>query len=238
MFEQSVAVSPNIMHSSSRLIVAMLLFVCAVQNCWAQSSGRFSGFYGGVEGGAISYNTQITFDGVDDPAGRGGVGYGAFFGYNLDRTDILIGGEAIFTFASDPDPYTFSPSVVGFSELDVLRAASAGLDVRIGYVVVERILVHGNVGVSLNRQSVFVDGTPLKQFEGATDAKTFGAIQPGAGLEVILAQGLGVRFVVRMLNGVDLSASDFGSIPVDASLSRLDVEPSQVQIFSGLTYHF
>lgn len=182
----------------------------------------------------MSYNTQITFDGVDDPAGRGGVGYGAAVGYNHLRDRLLLGAELMFTDAPDPDPYTFDPAVIGFSEMDVLRGASVGLDVRAGVLLTKSILAYGAVGYSANHQSVRLDGVPLEEFANGSGPKRYGAVQLTAGLEWAFHERVGIRTSFRKLNGVDLSAEDFGTIPMDASLSRLDVEPSQQHFFTSI----
>ena len=128
------------------LVCGILASLSTAGSAKAQSSDYFSGLYGGLEGGTISYNTQITFDGVDDPAGRSGAGYGAVVGYNHTYEKVLVGAELVFNLASDPDPYTFDPAVVGFSDMDVRRAASFGLDVRVGYLVIEKILLYATLG--------------------------------------------------------------------------------------------
>lgn len=203
-------------------------------NVRAQASEFFSGFYGGLEGGAISYNTRIVFDGVDDPAGRGDVMYGVFSGYNHTYEKLMVGAELSFHLAAHPEPYTFDPAVVGFAELDVWRGASVGLDVRAGYLVTERVLLTGYIGYSINSQSVRIDDIPLDRFAGGAAAETFGAFQSGAGLEVILCSSVGIRASFRTLAGHDLSAPDFGTIPRDASITRFDVEPRQHQYLAGL----
>ncbi len=202
----------------------------------AQSPGYFSGIYGGIEGGTVSFNTQITFDGVDDPAGRGSIIYGAFLGYNQIYEPFLVGTELVFNLVSHPDPYTFDPSAVGFSEMDVRRGASVGVDVRGGYLAIERILLYGTAGFSYNSQSVRIDDVPLEQFDGGSGAKKFGALQLGVGLEVAVHLQIHLRASVRTLQGRDLSAADFGTIPTDASLSRFDVEPSQLQFLFGVAF--
>lgn len=204
----------------------------------AQAPGHFSGFYGGLEGGTISYHTQITFDGVDDPAGRGGAGYGAFLGYNHTYGAGLLGAEMVVNLASVPDPYTFDPAVAGFAELDVTRGPSVGLDVRVGYLVLERLLLYGSVGYSANEQAVRIDGISLNQFPGGASDDVFGALQFGAGLEVAVRSRLGLRASFRSLAGHDLNATDFGTIPTAASLTRFDVEPSHQQFFAGLLVRF
>ncbi len=220
------------------LVLGTLISLSTISNVRAQSSDYFSGFYGGFEGGAISYNTQITFDGVDDPAGRGGAGYGAFFGYNHTYEKLSVGAELLFNLASDPDPYTFDPAVAGFAELDLRRGASFGLDVRAGYLMTERFLLYGSVGYSANKQSVRIDGVPLDQLAGGAAAEEFGASQFGTGLEVAIHPKLGIRVSFRSLTGHDLNVTDFGTIPTDASLTRFDVEPSQQQFFAGLIFRF
>ncbi len=220
------------------LVLGILVSLIAAGRVQAQSPEYFSGFYVGLEGGTISYNTQITFDGVDDPAGRSGAGYGALLGYNHTYAKVLVGAELVFNLASDPDPYTFDPAVVGFSEMDVRRAASIGLDLRAGYLVIQRILLYAAIGYSANTQSVRMDGVPLEQFAGGAAEEAFGAFQYGGGLEVALHRKLGFRFSFRTLRGHDLSATDFGTIPTTASLTRFDVEPSQQQFFVGLLFRF
>lgn len=210
----------------------------AAGSAQAQSSGYYPGFYGGLEGGAISYNTQITFDGVDDPAGRGGVGYGAFLGYNHIGGKWLVGAELNSHAASVPNPYTFDPSVVGFRDLDLRRGTSFGLDVRFGSLIGPKVLLYGTLGFSANQQSVRIDGIPLDQITGGAAAETFGAIQLGVGLEIALLSTLGLRAAFRSLSGHDLSATDFGTIPTNASLARFDVEPSQQHFFAGLRFRF
>lgn len=225
------------MKGSSLLVCSIIASLCTASLAQAQAPDYFSGFYGGFEGGPISYNTQITFDGVDDPAGRGHVMYGAFLGYNHAPQTLLAGAELSVHLAPPPDPYTFDPAVVGFSELDLRRGASVGLDLRAGYVLLKRLLLYGNVGYSVNRQSVRIDGVPLEEFAGGAAPQTFGAFQFGAGLEGMFHPHVGIRTSVRTLAGHDLSATDFGTIPTDASLARFDVEPSQVQFLVGLIVH-
>ena len=220
------------------LLVFGALASLSTSNAQAQSPDYFSGFYGGFEGGAISYNTQITFDGVDDPAGRGGAGYGAFFGYNHTYEKLLVGAELLFNLPSDPDPYTFDPAVVGFAEFDLRRGASFGLDVRAGYLIIEKFLLYGRVGYSANKQSVRIDGVPLDQFAGGAAAEEFGALQFGTGLEVAIHPKLGIRGSFRSIAGHDLNVTDFGTIPTDASVTRFDVEPSQQQFLPGLMFRF
>jgi len=214
-------------------ILAILLVSCNTQ---AQQPSYFSGFYGGLEGGAISYNTQITFDGVDDPAGRGGGGYGLVFGYNHEHKKLVIGAELLFNLASTPDPYTFDPAVTGFSDLDLRRGASFGLDLRAGYLVIKRILLYGSLGFSRNKQSVRIDGTPLNQFSGGADDVQFGSVQFALGLEVAIYRKVSIRSYFRTLDGYDLNVTDFGTIITDVSLSHFDVEPVQQQFFTGLIF--
>lgn len=219
-------------------VFAALASLSTASNAQPQSLGYFSGLYAGFEVGAISYNTQITFNGLDDPAGRGGAGYGAFFGYNHTYKKLLVGADLLFNLASDTDPYTFDPAVVGFSELDLRRGASVGLDARAGYLITGKILLYGSVGYSFNKQSVYIDGIPLDQFAGGATTKKFGAFQYGGGLEVVIHPKLGIRFSFRSLSGYDLNVTDFGTIPADASLTRFDVEPGQQQFLAGLMFRF
>lgn len=196
----------------------------------------FSGVYLGGAGGGVSYNTRITFDGVDDPAGRGGFGYSAFLGYNHVFDDWLLGVETILSGASVPGPYTFDPAATGFAELDLRRDPGVGLDVRAGRVVAGRVLVHGIVGYSVATQSVRLDGVPLSDFAGGSEAETFGTVQLGAGVDVPIWSRLGFRFVFRSLGGHDLSAEDFGTVVPDASLTFFDVEPGQHHFLFGFRY--
>lgn len=220
------------------LVFSVLASLSITSKTEAQSSNYFSGYYIGLEIGTISYNTQITFDGVDDPAGRSGGGYGAFFGYNYTNTKLLVGAEILINFASKPGPYTFDPAVVGFAELDLQRGASAGLDFRVGYLVIDRILLYGNVGYSANKQSVHLDGVSLQQFAGGAAAEKFGAFQFGVGVEAAIHLKVSFRFSYRSLAGHDLNATDFGTIPIDASLTRFDVEPSQQQFLAAIVFRF
>lgn len=220
------------------IVFSALACLCMSGNLQAQSGDYFSEFYGGLEVGAISYNTQITFDGVDDPAGRGGFGYGLFLGYNHSLKKWLIGVEFSFNLASKPGPYTFDPAVTGFAELDLQRGASAGLDLRVGYLVIKRLLIFGSAGYSANKQSVEIDGLPLEQFAGGAAPKIFGALQYGIGFEIAVNPKLSIRSSFRALAGHDLSAADFGTIPADASLTFFDVEPGQHHFFSGLVFRF
>lgn len=220
------------------LIIAALSILSSICDAQASPSDYRSGFYIGLEGGIISYNTQITFDGVDDPAGRSGAGYGAMLGYSHVKNQWLIGAEMVVNFASVPNPYTFDPAVTGFSELDLRRGASIGLDARVGYVIAGKVLLYGSVGYSANKQSVRIDGVSLNLFPGGAADAEFAAFQSGIGTEIAVRRNLAFRFTFRSLAGHDLSASDFGSIPRDASLTRLDVEPKQQQFFWGLVYCF
>ncbi len=223
------------------LMVSFLTFFSSLiginaEDVLAQPAHYFSGFYGGVEVGAISYNTQITFDGVDDPAGRGGVGYGVFLGYNQMYKKALLGAELMLNLPSVPDPYTFDPVVTGFSDLDLRRRASFGLDVRAGFLLSKRVKLFGSLGYSANKQSVRIDKVPLEEFAGGAADVSFGIFQVGAGLEIALHKRIGIRFLFRTLTGQDLNITDFGSIPIEASLMRFDVEPSQQQFFTGIIF--
>ena len=226
------------MSAAHTVFVAALISLAIARPALAQSSDRFSGVFVGVEGGAVSHNTHITFDGVDDPAGRGSAGFGAFVGYNHTSRRWLIGGEFLVTGASDPDPYTFDPTVVGFSEFEVRRGVVVSLAFRTGYLVSRQILVYGSVGYAAFTQSVYVDGRPLEEFAGGVTDHRVRGIQFGAGLEASVHPRVGLRVAVRWLAGQELHASDLGTIPEDALLTRFDVTPSQQQIFAGLTIRF
>ena len=218
-------------------LIGALLFSLDIA---AQSdfSDAFSGYYAGVEIGTISYNTQITFDGVDDPAGRGGLGYGAFLGYNHRFKKLLVGGEVYYNGVLEPDPYTFDPGVIGFSELDLKRGANWGVDVRGGYLLLSRLLIYGSVGYSHSKQSVLIDGTPLNEFSGGSGAERFGRVRLGLGLEYAFTSSIAVRCAFEQMEGHDLDRSDFGVIASDAALQRLDVEPSLQQFFVGMVVGF
>lgn len=221
------------MRSNPLLIAGALLTPLTVGEVQAQTAKGFSGFYGGLEGGAISYDTQITFDGVDDPAGRGGLGYGVFLGFNHFSGRWLVGLELASHGASVPNPYTFDPNIIGFSNLDLRRGVSVGLDVRAGTRIGRQFLLFGTVGYSVNQQSVRIDGVPLDEFAGGAGDKRFGAMQVGAGLEMNVFARVALRVSFRSLSGHDLSAADFGTIPTNASLTRFDVEPGQQHFFVG-----
>lgn len=222
-----------------RYVWVLVYAVLHGQQVEAQSdfSHAFSGYYAGVEVGTISYNTQITFDGVDDPAGRGGLGYGVFMGYNWTIKSLLVGGELYCNGVKEPDPYTFDPNVIGFSELDLERGASLGIDIRAGYLL-KRLLIYGTVGYSHNKQSVVIDGTPLERFSGGSDPERFGRMLLGFGLEVALTSSLSIRCAFEQMEGYDLDRSDFGIIATNAALQRLDVEPSLQQFFVGANVSF
>ena len=99
-------------------------------------------------------------------------------------------------------------------------------------------MLYGSIGYSTNKQSVRIDGVPLEQFAGGAGDKTFGTFQFGAGLEMAIHPVLGIRFSFRSLSGYDLNATDFGTIPTDASLTRFDVEPGHLQFLGGLMFRF
>ncbi len=199
-------------------------------------SDTFSGAYLGVEIGPVSYNTQITFDGVDDPAGRGGFGYSAFFGYSKLFNKLLVGGECHITGEKEPDPYTFDPAVTGFSDLELKRSASLGFDLRGGYLH-KRLLLYGSLGYARHKQTVLIDGVPLDQFSGGSDPERFGRILLGLGLEIAVTQRLSIRGSFKHMRGHDLDRTDFGSVATSAGLQRLDVEPNLLQIFTGVIFH-
>ena len=199
----------------------------------AEGQVHFAGPYAVVEGGAISYNTQITFDGVDDPAGRGGAGFGAAAGFRWVRGRVVFGPEIILNQATVPDPYTFDAAAVGFSELDLRRALSFGADFRLGVLLAGRVLPFAALGLSVNHQSERVDGTSLEDVPGGASPETFGAVQFGAGAELAFSNHLRARFVLRSLKGIDRTADDFGRA-LNPALNRFDVEPRQIQFFSGM----
>ncbi len=195
-------------------IFSVLISLSAVYNAQAQPSNRLSGFYGGAEIGTISYNTHIIFDGVDDPAGRGDFGYGFIVGYNHIAKNAMVGVELLYHLAAVPDPYTFDPALVGFSKMDLRQAPNAGLDFRAGYLATKNLLLYGAA------------------------AAHFGTFRLGLGVEYAILTKLSVRCAFRSLSGHKLSASDFGTIPQEASLRRFDVDPAQLQFFSGLLFRF
>lgn len=214
----------------------VMVLLCMEVKAQSNFSGTFSGAYLGAELGTISYNTQITFDGVDDPAGRGGFGYGGFFGYSRVFNKLLVGGECHYTVVLEPDPYTFDPAVTGFTDLELKRNGSLGFDLRGGYLN-KRLLVYGSVGCARHKQTVLLDGIPLDQFSGGADPEQFGRIQVGIGLEVALGQRLSIRCSLKHMRGHDLDRTDFGSVATNAGLQRLDVEPNLQQIFLGTVFH-
>ncbi len=209
---------------------------CSPLEGQANVSDAFSGLYVGAEAGGVSYNTDITFDGVDDPAGRGAFGYGAFIGYNHGFGAWLVGAEATVTGATEPDPYTFDPARTGFAELDLRRGTGVGLEARAGRVVAGRVLIHAIAGYAVATQQVYLDEVPLSQFPSGSASETFGTVLLGGGIDVPLSSKVGFRFVFRSLGGHDLSADDFGSVVPDAGLTFLDVEPGQHQFMFGLRY--
>jgi len=222
------------------ILLATTAALAAVSAVHAQPTAPhpLAGFYAGIEVGPVSYDTQITFDGVDDPAGRGGTGFAAVLGYNHVRGDWLTGLEASVTGGSVPDPYTFDENVTGFAELDLRRETGVGMSGRVGRLIARRLLLFGSVGYSVASQSVRLDGVPLVEFAGASDAATFGTVVWGGGLEWRTRSGVAFRFVTRRLGGHDLSAADFGAVVSDAGLTRFDVEPRQMHFVFGVTYRF
>lgn len=216
------------------------LFFCLVMmnDARAQTSNFFSGVYGGLEAGSISYNTQITFDGVDDPAGRSAAGYGGFLGYNVLSDNILLGAEFILNFASAPGPYTFDQAANGFSELEVRRGTSAGLDLRIGYLIAGRFLLNAKAGYSANSQSVRIKEDPLEIDPMEISRESFRRFQFGAGFEASVHPNIAIRFSFRTLAGFDLEKADVTDVPTLNAFNRFDVEPSQQQFFSGVVLRF
>lgn len=200
------------------------------------AAAALSGVYVGSEAGGISYNTQITFDGVDDPAGRGAFGFGAFVGYNHALESWLVTAEATLTGGTEPGPYTFDATRTGFAELDLERGMGVGLSARVGRMVAGRALIQLIVGYSVATQTVSLDGVPLSEIPGGSDGETFGTFQLGGGVDIPLSSTLGFRFVFRSLGGHDLSADDFGSVVSDTSLTFFDVEPGVHQFLFGFRY--
>ncbi len=219
-------------------LIGLFLITSCCEQIYAQQAASFAGFYAGVEGGAISYNTQINFDGVDDPAGRGGGGFGLFSGYNVVRNGFVAGVELYLNTATIPDPYTFDPLRVGFADLDLRRGASYGIDLRLGYAILPRLMLYGVTGPSGNYQSVRLDNTPLEQFDGGRSAENYAAWQWGAGLEIALSAKVHLRFLFRTLAGPDMSITDFGAAFDNVNLTFFDVEPEQQQFLTGLLYRF
>ncbi len=218
--------------------LSVLFCLMLISNGQAQISDSFSGLYGGLEGGSISYNTQITFDGVDDPAGRSAAGYGGFLGYNFLSDNMLLGAEFILNFASVPGPYTFDQTTNGFSELEVRRGTSAGLDLRIGYLIAGRFLFNVKAGYSANSQSVRIKEDPLEIDPMEISRESFGRFQLGAGFEASVHPNIAIRFSFRTLAGFDLEKADVADVPPLNAFNRFDVEPSQQQFFSGVVLRF
>ncbi len=221
-----------------RWVLVLLAATATTRAAEAQAPHPLTGLYGGVEIGPVSYDTQINFDGVDDPAGRGGTLYSAVLGYASVLDNWLLGMEGAVTGASLPDPYTFDPAVTGFAELDLRRGTGVGLRAKAGRLIADRLLVFGSAGYAVASQSVRLDGIPLGEFGGASDAETFGTVEWGAGVEWALSSRLGLRFAFRSLGGHDLSAADFGSVVPDAGLTFFDVEPRQKHFVFGTTIGF
>lgn len=216
----------------ARLLPVIALAVLSSPVCGQSGVDPFTGLHAGLGFGPVSYNTQITFDGVDDPAGRGGIMYTAFVGLDRVQSGWLVGGEVVLIASSVPDPYTFDPATAGFAELDLRRGTSIGVDGRAGRVIGEKILVHMNLGYAVATQSVRFDGVPLPELGGA-DHRTFGTLQYGGGVEIATGSALGFRFVWRALGGSDLSADDFTPLVAQGALTFFDVEPSQHHFVFG-----
>ena len=171
-----------------------------------------------------------------NPAGRGAFVAGASLGYNRVTGRWLLGVEGNLARASVPDPYTFDPSVTGFAELDLRQDVGVGLDGRLGLRWSNATLVYASVGYGVGTQSVRLDGVPLSDFEGGSEPATFGAVRFGAGIEVAIAERIGLHLSVRTSAGHDLAARDFGTLVPSSGLSFFDVEPSQDQFLIGARY--
>ena len=59
-----------------------------------------------------------------------------------------------------------------------------------------------------------------------------------AGIEVAIAERIGLGVSLRTVGGHDLSRDDFGAVVPTAGLSFFDVEPRQDQFLVGLRYRF
>ena len=226
------------MNKKFLLIFISLLTISTISRAQTKFSIYFSGFYAGFEAGIVNYNTQITFDGVNDPAGRGGELYGALLGYNQTYNRLFIALEMFYNFASDIDPYTFDPDVVGFSELNLQQGNRFGLDASVGYLLTKIIVLYGTIGCSTNKQSVFIDGKPLDQYSGGATAENYFSFQFGAGLEVAIHSWLVIRVSFKNIDGNDMKTTDFGTIPANAGLTHFELESSQHQFLIGLIFHF
>lgn len=224
------------------LTVAFLVTILAGRFAWAQAQTAdefvFRGPYVGAEFGSINSDALITFDGVRDPAGRGRFGFGGFVGYNYTADNFLIGAEVSSTVATDADPFTFDPGVVGFSELELDRGPAFGVDVHAGYIVARRILVFGTLGYGRSELKYFVDGIPLDEITGKSPSGSIGSVRYGGGVDGAITRHLHLRLIYRRLSGGDLSTSDFEPLVSDAGLDHFDFSPNESQILLGALWIF
>ena len=222
------------------LVLISLVVTGASATAQAQTTGEnaFHGPYVGAELGSIASDALIRFDGVRDPAGRGRFGFGVLGGYNYTLGSFLGGAEVSLNAATDADPFTFDPAVVGFSNLELDRGLALGLDARAGYIVAQRILLFGTLGYGVSEHEYLIDGTPLDEITGRSSSGSFGAFRYGGGIEAAIASHLHLRLIYRRFSGEGLSTEDFEPLASDAGLDHFDLELDEKQILLGILWRF
>ncbi|WP_162915054.1 outer membrane beta-barrel protein [Desertibaculum subflavum] len=167
----------------------------------APPPARFQGFYAGLQGG---YSTLDTDNSGDRDAGstlnadRGGSGPvgGAFAGYGFLLGDVYLGVELDASLSDSGWEIARDPTGRVYS---VDQKESFGASGRIGYVVMDRVLIYGRAGATRTRFTTrYADSG---NFVSQDDTIT--GLRIGGGVEVPATENLFVRFDYSIITSLD-----------------------------------
>ena len=156
----------------------------------ADAGTNWGGFYLGATyglgvGGDMAYSSGPTYASLEP-----GESYGAFAGYNVQRNNLVFGGELGYSAVNTPG---FGPIGYPAETFDYFIDGKA----RIGYAM-NKVLVYGFAGYS---------GSNFTFVSGANHAVS--GLNYGAGVDVMLGSRLflGAEYIARNLEGVTTSGN-------------------------------
>ena len=192
----------------------------------------FAGFYAGAQIGHGTLQSDNTGLRPDDgapaftlSATRAGQGFtgGGYAGYGIQQNGFYIGGEAEIELSSAD--WNIERSPVG-RIYSVEKKATAGLGVRLGYVLNDNVLLYARAGV------VRSDFDVAYSFRSAavSQSTTLDGVRMGGGVEFAIGENTNVR--------LDYTHTTYDSNAVDYGLGVDNFDTKERLFRVGLTRQF